>query len=200
MEDINLHFTGDAHAVSASHNLGSAFVDNRLSRQCAQTGIAQNQMAGRTLGVSDRALRDIDPQCGGRDRGLGSFVITEASEIMAVLALATDHTDLRPTPQQNLCRFDGKRAMTTAEAFGCVGSIAVLLKDALLPNLVQTWKARRHSCMPDRSVTLPMAAALLSRINWAALREYVITEAGFGSDRHAEKILQHQMPHIRPTA
>lgn len=137
MEDINLHFTGDAHAVSAGHNLLSAFVDNHLFHGNVLKLDPQRLRWPRTLGVSDRALRDIVLNAEENPRH-GQFVITEASEIMAVLALATDHADLRRRLGRILVGLTESGAMTMAEAFGCVGSMAVLLKDALLPNLVQT--------------------------------------------------------------
>jgi formyltetrahydrofolate synthetase len=137
MEDINLHFTGDAHAVSASHNLLSAFVDNHLFHGNTLKVDPKGIRWPRTLGVSDRALRDIllGEETGRRP---GKFVITEASEVMAVLALATDHADLRQRLGRILIGLTEGGQMVRAEEFGCAGSMAVLLKDALLPNFVQT--------------------------------------------------------------
>lgn len=187
MEDINLHFTGDAHAVSASHNLLSAFVDNHLFHGNVLKLDPQKNSWPRTLGVSDRALRDIilSAQTGSR---AGQFVITEASEIMAVLALAKDHADLRQRLGRILVGLTESGAMTTAEAFGCAGSMAVLLKDALLPNLVQTLEgtpAFVHAG-PFGNIAHGNCSVVSDQL---ALRcaEYVITEAGFGSDLGAEK-------------
>ncbi len=187
MEDINLHFTGDAHAVSASHNLLSAFVDNHLFHGNALKLDPQTIRWPRTLGVSDRALRDIrlSAEAGPRP---GQFVITEASEIMAVLALATDHRDLRRRLGRILVGLTESGAVVPAEAFGCAGSMAVLLKDALLPNLVQTLEgtpAFVHAG-PFGNIAHGNCSVVSDQL---ALRcaEYVITEAGFGSDLGAEK-------------
>jgi len=187
MEDINLHFTGDAHAVSASHNLLSAFVDNHLFHGNALKLDPQSIRWPRTLGVSDRALRDIrlSAEAGPRP---GQFVITEASEIMAVLALATDHRDLRRRLGRILVGLTESGAVAAAEAFGCAGSMAVLLKDALLPNLVQTLEgtpAFVHAG-PFGNIAHGNCSVVSDQL---ALRcaEYVITEAGFGSDLGAEK-------------
>mgnify|MGYP001097907383 FL=1 len=187
MEDINLHFTGDAHAVSASHNLLSAFVDNHLFHGNTLKLDPQRIRWPRTLGVSDRALRDILLHAGAAPRS-GQFVITEASEIMAVLALATDSTDLRQRLGRILVGLTESGAMTTAEAFGCAGSMAVLLKDALLPNLVQTLEgtpAFVHAG-PFGNIAHGNCSIVSDQL---ALRcaDYVITEAGFGSDLGAEK-------------
>ncbi len=187
MEDINLHFTGDAHAVSASHNLLSAFVDNHLFHGNALKVDPKKIRWPRTLGVSDRALRDI---LLGEDTGRrpGKFVITEASEVMAVLALATDHADLRQRLGRILVGMTEGGEMVRAEEFGCAGSMAVLLKDALLPNLVQTLEgtpAFVHAG-PFGNIAHGNCSIISDRF---ALRcaDYVVTEAGFGSDLGAEK-------------
>ncbi len=187
MEDINLHFTGDAHAVSASHNLLSAFVDNHLFHGNALKVDPQGIRWPRTLGVSDRALRNITL---GEETGRrhGQFVITEASEIMAVLALATDHADLRRRLGRILVGLTESGRMTHAEEFGCAGSMAVLLKDALLPNLVQTLEgtpAFVHAG-PFGNIAHGNCSIISDQL---ALRcaDYVVTEAGFGSDLGAEK-------------
>ena len=187
MEDINLHFTGDAHAVSASHNLLSAFVDNHLFHGNALKVDPKGIRWPRTLGVSDRALRDIllGEETGRRQ---GKFVITEASEVMAVLALATDHADLRQRLGRILIGLTEGGQMVRAEEFGCAGSMAVLLKDALLPNLVQTLEgtpAFVHAG-PFGNIAHGNCSIVSDRL---ALRcaDYVVTEAGFGSDLGAEK-------------
>lgn len=187
MEEINLHFTGDAHAVSASHNLLSAFVDNHLFHGNALKVDPQGIKWPRALGVSDRALRDITlgAETGHRS---GTFVITEASEIMAVLALASDHADLRKRLGRILVGLREGGEMVRAEEFGCAGSMAVLLKDALLPNLVQTLEgtpAFVHAG-PFGNIAHGNCSIVSDRL---ALRcaDYVVTEAGFGSDLGAEK-------------
>ncbi|MCE3222654.1 MAG: fhs [Nitrospira sp.] len=187
MEDINLHFTGDAHAVSASHNLLSAFVDNHLFHGNPLKLDPQAIRWPRTVGVSDRALRAIVIGS-GNGRRPGQFVITEASEIMAILALATDHADLRQRLGKILVGLTGSGELARAEAFGCAGSMAVLLKDALLPNLVQTLEgtpAFVHAG-PFGNIAHGNCSIVSDRM---ALRcaDYVVTEAGFGSDLGAEK-------------
>lgn len=187
MEEINLHFTGDAHAVSASHNLLSAFVDNHIFHGNSLKLDLRGIKWPRTLGVSDRALREVVLGVGAGKRP-GQFVITEASEIMAVVALATNHADLRQRLGNILIGLTESGQLTTAEAFGCAGSMAVLLKDALLPNLVQTLEgtpAFVHTG-PFGNIAHGNCSIVSDRL---ALRcaEYVVTEAGFGSDLGAEK-------------
>jgi len=187
MEEINLHLTGDAHAVSASHNLLSAFVDNHLFQGNTLQVDRSRIIWPRTLGVSDRALRQVSLGEGTVSR-TGQFVITEASEVMATLALASGQADLRHRLGQIVVgfRIDGKPVR--AEEFGCAGSMAVLLRDALLPNLVQTLEgtpAFIHTG-PFGNIAHGNCSILSDAI---ALRcaDYVVTEAGFGSDLGAEK-------------
>jgi formate--tetrahydrofolate ligase len=187
MEEINLHLTGDAHAVSASHNLLSAFADNHLFHGNTLQLDRNRIIWPRTLGVSDRALRQVSLGEGAVGR-TGQFVITEASEVMATLALASNQADLRHRLGQIVVgfRIDGKPVR--AEEFGCAGSMAVLLRDALLPNLVQTLEgtpAFVHTG-PFGNIAHGNCSILSDAI---ALRcaDYVVTEAGFGSDLGAEK-------------
>src|SRR3712207_760405 len=187
MEDINLHLTGDAHAVGASHNLLSAFLDNHLFHGNAQSIDPVQITWPRALGVSDRALRDVTlgGETGARP---GQFVITEASEIMAILALARDTQDMRTRLGRIMVGLKMSGAPVVAEELGCAGSMAVLLKDALLPNLVQTLEgtpAFVHSG-PFGNIAHGNCSVISDRL---ALRctDYVVTEAGFGSDLGAEK-------------
>lgn len=187
MEDINLHLTGDAHAVSASHNLLSAFVDNHLFHG-NRLQVDLNRITWpRTLGVSDRALRQISLGEGAAGRR-GQFVITEASEVMAMLALASSQADLRHRLGQILVGFTADGKPVRAEEFGCAGSMAVLLREALLPNLVQTLEgtAAFVHTGPFGNIAHGNCSILSDAI---ALRcaDYVVTEAGFGSDLGAEK-------------
>jgi formate--tetrahydrofolate ligase len=187
MEDINLHLTGDAHAVAASHNLLSAFADNHIFHGNA-LGIDPSRLSWpRAVGISDRALRRIalDESTGRRS---DQFVINEASEIMAILALARDHADLRRRLGDIVVGQTTEGTPVTAEALSCTGSMAVLLKDALLPNLVQTLEgtpAFVHTG-PFGNIAHGNCSIISDAI---ALRcaEYVVTEAGFGSDLGAEK-------------
>lgn len=187
MEDINLHLTGDAHAVSASHNLLSAFVDNHLFHGNALQ-VDRNRITWpRTLGVSDRALRQISLGEGAAGR-TGQFVITEASEVMAMLALASSQADLRQRLGRIVVGFTTDGKPVRAEELGCAGSMAVLLREALLPNLVQTLEgtpAFVHTG-PFGNIAHGNCSILSDDI---ALRcaDYVVTEAGFGSDLGAEK-------------
>ncbi|MDH5741392.1 MAG: formate--tetrahydrofolate ligase [Nitrospira sp.] len=187
MEDINLHLTGDAHAVAASHNLISAFLDNHLFHGNALSIDPEQVTWPRALSMNDRALREIvlGEGTGGRR---GQFVITEASEVMAVLALAKDHVELRARLGRILVGFTKSGSPVTAEQLNCVGSMAALLKDALMPNLVQTLEGT-----PAFVHTGPfgnLAHGNCSIVSDAiALRcaDFVVTEAGFGSDLGAEK-------------
>ena len=187
MEEINLHLTGDAHAVSASHNLLSAFVDNHLFHGNALQLDPHRITWPRTLGVSDRALRQISLGEGVASR-TGQFVITEASEVMAMLALASSQADLRRRLGQIVVGFTTDGKPVRAEEFGCTGSMTVLLKEALLPNLVQTLEgtAAFVHTGPFGNIAHGNCSILSDAI---ALRcaDYVITEAGFGSDLGAEK-------------
>ena len=187
MEEINLHLTGDAHAVSASHNLLSAFVDNHIFHG-NQLRIDLNRITWpRTLGISDRSLRQV--LLGeGTDGRRGQFVITEASEVMAMLALASSQADLRCRLGQIIVGFTTSGKAVRAEELGCAGSMAVLLRDALLPNLVQTLEgtpAFVHTG-PFGNIAHGNCSIISDAI---ALRcaDYVVTEAGFGSDLGAEK-------------
>ena len=187
MEDINLHLTGDAHAVSASHNLLSAFLDNHLFHG-NELHVDPNRITWpRTLGISDRALRKISLGEGVVGRS-GEFVITEASEVMAMLALASSQADLRQRLGQVIVGFTTSGKPIRAEELGCAGSMAVLLREALLPNLVQTLEgtpAFVHAG-PFGNIAHGNCSILSDAI---ALRcaDYVVTEAGFGSDLGAEK-------------
>jgi formyltetrahydrofolate synthetase len=187
MEEINLHLTGDAHAVSASHNLLSAFVDNHLFHGNALQVDPNRIIWPRTSGVSDRALRQISLGEGAAGR-TGQFVITEASEVMAMLALASSQVDLRQRIGRIVVGFTTNGKPLHAEEFGCAGSMAVLLREALLPNLVQTLEgtpAFVHTG-PFGNIAHGNCSILSDAI---ALRcaNYVVTEAGFGSDLGAEK-------------
>src|ERR1043165_26503 len=187
MEEINLHLTGDAHAVSASHNLLSAFIDNHLFHGNVLQVDSNRITWPRTSGVSDRSLRQIALGDGAAGR-TGRFVITEASEVMAMLALASSQADLQQRLEEIVVGFtlDGKPVR--AKELGCVGSMAVLLREALLPNLVQTLEgtAAFVHTGPFGNIAHGNCSILSDAI---ALRcaDYVVTEAGFGSDLGAEK-------------
>jgi formate--tetrahydrofolate ligase len=187
MEEVNLHLTGDAHAVSAAHNLLSAFTDNHLFHGNA-LGINPASITWpRSMGVSDRAIREVTlgEETGNRK---GQFVITEASEVMAVLALASSQADLRQRLGRILVGLTKEGKPVRAEELGCAGSMAVLLKEALLPNLVQTLEGT-----PAFVHTGPFGniahgnCSIVSDAIALHCADYVVTEAGFGSDLGAEK-------------
>ena len=193
MEDINLHFTGDFHAIGAANNLIAAMLDNHI-QQGNELGIDVKQITWkRAVDMNDRQLRNIVNGLGGRMQGVpreDGFDITVASEIMAVLCLASDITDLKARLARIVIAytFDGK-PVTVAD-IKAQGACAALLKDALKPNLVQTLEGTpafihggpfaniAHGC---NSVTATKMALKLG--------DYAITEAGFGADLGAEKFL-----------
>jgi len=187
MEDINLHFTGDAHGVAAAHNLLSAFVDNHLFHGNALSIDPETIVWPRTLELSDRALREITVQSRTGTRP-GQFVITEASEVMAVLALAKDYRDLRTRLGKIVIGFQTSGVPVTAEKIGCAGAMAALLKDALLPNLVQTIEGTPAFVHAGPFGNLAHGnCSVLSDLIAIRCADFVVTEAGFGSDLGAEK-------------
>lgn len=187
MEQINLHFTGDAHAVSAAHNLLSAFVDNHIFHGNALHIDPGRISWPRTSGISDRALRELILGTGIQGQK-GQFVISEASEVMAILALATGRDDLRHRLSRVIVGLTKGGRPVTSKDLDCVGSMAALLNDAVLPNVVQTLEgtpAFVHTG-PFGNIAHGNCSILSDAI---ALRcaDYVVTEAGFGSELGAEK-------------
>lgn len=187
MEEINLHLTGDAHAVSVAHNLLSAFIDNHIFHGNSLGLDLPRLTWPRAMGVSDRALRNVElvEESGRRT---GQFVITEASEIMAILALASSQADLAERLGRIVVGMTKGGSPALAKHFGCTGSMAVLLRDAMMPNLVQTLEgtpALVHTG-PFGNIAHGNCSVVSDSI---ALRcaDYVVTEAGFGSDLGAEK-------------
>jgi formate--tetrahydrofolate ligase len=188
MEEMNLHLTGDSHAVQSAHNLLSAFLDNHLFHGNA-LGLNPEQLTWpRAVSVSDRALRRV--RLAGRDGAEreARFVLTEASEVMAILALATGLDDLRARLGRIVvgATCDGRPA--TADDLRCAGAMAALLKNALRPNLMQTVEgtpAFVHAG-PFGNIAHGNSSVLADRL---ALRcaDYVVTEAGFASELGAEK-------------
>ena len=204
MEEINLHLTGDAHAVAAGHNLLSAFLDNHLFH-----GNALNLDPGRiawprAMSVSDRALRTVRTDSAeGSPPRQAQFVITEASEVMAILALSADLGDLRRRLGRVLVGFTRDARPVTAEALKCAGAMAALLREALCPNLLQTIEgtpAFVHTG-PFGNIAHGNSSILADAV---ALRcaDYVVTEAGFGSELGAEKFfdIKCRVSGIRPDA
>lgn len=187
MEEINLHLTGDAHAVSAAHNLLSAFVDNHVFHGNPLELDPTRVSWPRTLGISDRALREVTLGEGTGSRR-GQFVISEASEVMAILALASGQTDLRYRLGQVVVGLTKGGKAVRAKDLNCVGSMAVLLREALMPNVVQTLEgtpAIVHTG-PFGNIAHGNCSILADAIALCCA-DYVVTEAGFGSDLGAEK-------------
>jgi len=191
MEDFNLHLTGDVHAIGAAHNLAGAFLDNSLHHKNPLGIDPHGILWPRVLDISDRSLRHVVIGLGGREDGIPretEFVITVASEVMAVLALATDLHDLRARLGRMVLAttVDGKAV--TAEDLGVAGAMTVLLRDAIKPNLLQTLEggpAFVH-CGPFANIAHGNNSIIADRLALAT-NEIVCTEAGFGADMGAEK-------------
>jgi formate--tetrahydrofolate ligase len=191
MEDFNLHLTGDVHAIGAAHNLAAAFIDNHVHHGNELAIDANNVLWPRVLDISDRALRDVVVGLGGRDNGYPrqtQFVITVASEVMAILALASDLRDLRARLGRIVLATRRDGSPVTAEDLRVAGSMAVLLRDALKPNLMQTLEggpAFVH-CGPFANIAHGNNSILADRAALAT-SDVLVTEAGFGADMGAEK-------------
>jgi formate--tetrahydrofolate ligase len=191
MEDFNLHLTGDVHAIGAAHNLAGAFLDNSLHHKNPLGIDARGVLWPRVVDISDRALRHVVIGLGGREDGVAretEFVITVGSEVMAVLALATDLQDLRARLGRIVLAttMDGKPV--TAEDLGVAGAMTVLLRDALKPNLLQTLEggpAFVHAG-PFANIAHGNNSIIADRLALVT-NDIVCTEAGFGADMGAEK-------------
>ncbi len=193
MEDLNLHFTGDFHAITSANNLLAAMIDNHI-HQGNELGIDTRQIIWkRCLDMNDRALRNVVVGLGNKSDGFvreDHFVISVASEIMAIFCLAEDMKDLKERLSRIVVAYNYEGKPVTAGDLGAVGSMAALLKDAMKPNLVQTLEHTpaiihggpfaniAHGCNSVRATKAAMKMA-----------DYVITEAGFGADLGAEKFL-----------
>ncbi len=191
MEDFNLHLTGDVHAIGAAHNLAAAFIDNHFHHGNALGMDPLNVLWPRVLDISDRALRKIVVGLGGRENGYPretEFVITVASEVMAVLALASDLADLRARLGRMVLGTTRDGRAITAEDLKVAGAMAALLTDAIKPNLLQTLEggpAFVH-CGPFANIAHGNNSVLADRIALVT-NEIVCTEAGFGAEMGAEK-------------
>jgi len=191
MEDFNLHLTGDVHAIGAAHNLAAAFIDNHVHHGNALGIDPLNVLWPRVVDISDRALRKVVVGLGGRENGYPretEFVITVASEVMAVLALASDLADLRARLGRMVLATTRDGTPITADDLKVAGAMAVLLKDAIKPNLLQTLEggpAFVH-CGPFANIAHGNNSVLADRIALVT-NEIVCTEAGFGADMGAEK-------------
>jgi len=193
MEDINLHFTGDMHAITSAHNLLAALLDNHIKQGNALGIDVTSIVFKRVLDMNDRALRNIVVGLGGKIDGVpreDGFMITVASEVMAILCLASDFSDLKERLSKIIVAYDYEGKPVTAGMLNAAGAMALLLKDAINPNLIQTLENTpclmhggpfaniAHGCNSIRATKLALK-----------LSDYVITEAGFGADLGAEKFL-----------
>ena len=188
MEEMNLHLTGDSHAVQSAHNLLSAFVDNHLFHGNA-LGLDPEQVAWpRAVSVSDRALRRV--RITGKDgtEHEARFVLTEASEVMAILALATSLADLRVRLGRIVVGTARDGRPVTADDLHCAGAMAALLKNALCPNLMQTIEGTPAFVHAGPFGNIAHGnSSVLADLLALHCAEYVVTEAGFGSELGAEK-------------
>ncbi|MDO4284478.1 MAG: formate--tetrahydrofolate ligase [Eubacteriales bacterium] len=191
MEDLNLHFTGDFHAITSANNLLAAMIDNHL-HQGNELGIDPTRIVWkRCLDMNDRALRNLVVGMGGKMEGPvreDHFVITAASEIMAILCLAADMTDLRRRIDRIVVAYNYANEPVTAGELGASGAMCALLKDAINPNLIQTIEHTPALVHGGPFANIAHGCNSL-RATKAALKmaDYTITEAGFGADLGAEK-------------
>jgi formate--tetrahydrofolate ligase len=193
MEDINLHFTGDIHALTAAHNLISAMLDNHVY-QGNELGIDINEVRWkRSIDMNDRALRETVVGLGGKTGGIpreDGFLLTAASEMMAVLCLADSVADLRERVARIIVAYDGDGDPVTVEDIEAAGAATMLLKDALQPNVVQTIEGTPAFVHGGPFANIAHGTNSLIADDVAAhLSEYLVTEAGFGSDLGAEKFM-----------
>jgi len=191
MEDINLHFTGDIHAMTTAHNLLAALLDNHL-HQGNQLNIDSRRIVWRrVLDMNDRALRNIVVGLGSRADGVprqDGFDITVASEIMAILCLATSLEDLKERIGKIVVAYNFDNQPVTVKDLNATGALSLLLKDAIKPNLVQTLEntpAFIHGG-PFANIAHGCNSVLATKLG-LKLADYVVTEAGFGADLGAEK-------------
>ncbi len=193
MEDFNLHFTGDVHAVGLAHNLLAAFLDSSILLGNKLNINPMTVSWPRVVDVSDRALRHIVVGLGGKANGIpreAGFDITVASEVMAILAMCTDLKDIRERLGRIIVAFDNDGKPVTAEDLKCAGSMAVLMKDAIKPNLIQT--VENTPCFvhagPFANIAQGNNSIIADEIA-LKIEDYVVTESGFGADMGAEKFL-----------
>ncbi len=191
MEDINLHFTGDMHAITAANNLLSAAIDNHIHQGNALRLDARRITWKRCLDMNDRALRQVIVGLGGKVNGFpreDGFMITVASEIMAILCLADDMQDLKSRLGRIVIGYNMEGQPVTAAQLEVAGAMALLLKDAIKPNLVQTLE--NTPCLmhggPFANIAHGCNSVQATKLG-LKLADYCITEAGFGSDLGAEK-------------
>jgi formate--tetrahydrofolate ligase len=191
MEDINLHFTGDFHAIGSAHNLLSALIDNHIYWG-NELGIDVRRITWkRVLDMNDRSLREIVSSLGGPGNGYPretGFEITVASEVMAILCLATDLIDLERRLSNIIIGYTRDKKIITAKDLGASQAMSVLLKDAMMPNLVQTLENNPAFVHGGPFANIAHGCnSVLATTTALKLADYVVTEAGFGADLGAEK-------------
>lgn len=206
MEDINLHFTGDIHAVSTAHNLLAALLDNHL-QQGNELGIDPRQIVlRRVMDMNERALRNVIVGLGGKPHGIpreSGFDITVASEVMAILCLAGSIADLKERLSRMVIAYTYSGEAVTAGDLKAEGSMAVLLKDALKPNLVQTLEGVPAFVHGGPFANIAHGCNSVQATKYGLkLSDYFVTEAGFGADLGAEKFLdiKCRMAGLHPSA
>lgn len=206
MEDLNLHFTGDFHAITSANNLLAAMLDNHIHQGNA-LGIDVNRIVfKRCMDMNDRSLRNTVIGLGKRVDGVpreDGFVITVASEIMAILCLASDFKDLQERLGRIIVAYNYQNEPVTAKDLKAVGAMAALLKDAIKPNMIQTLEhtpAIVHGG-PFANIAHGCNSVIATKTAMK-LADYVITEAGFGADLGAEKFfdIKCRMNHLKPDA
>lgn len=206
MEDINLHFTGDFHAITTAHNLLAAVLDNHLQQGNELNIDVRRVVWKRVLDLNDRALRNVIVGLGGKVNGVpreSGFDITVASEMMAILCLAKDFADLKERLGKIIVAYTVDGEVVTANDLNVTGSLALLMKDAIKPNLVQTLEgtpALIHGG-PFANIAHGCNSVIATR-HALKLADIVVTEAGFGADLGAEKFLdiKCRMSGLRPDA
>ena len=206
MEDINLHFTGDIHAIGTANNLLAAMIDNSIQQGNPLNIDPRRITWKRCMDMNDRQLRNIVDGLGGKVNGTpreDGFDITVASEVMAIFCLATDLADLKDRLSRIVCAYTYDGQPVTAGQIGAAGAMAALLKDAIDPNLVQTLEnnpAIIHGG-PFANIAHGCNSVTATKLS-LKLADYVVTEAGFGADLGAEKFLdiKCRMADLHPSA
>jgi len=206
MEDINLHFTGDFHAITSAHNLLAAMIDNHIHWGNALDIDVRRIVWRRVLDMNDRALRDIAQSLGGVANGFpreSGFDITVASEVMAILCLAEDLEDLEVRLGRIVVAYTRDRRPVTARDLKADGAMAVLLAEAIKPNLVQTLEGNPALIHGGPFANIAHGCNSVIATNTAlGLADYVVTEAGFGADLGAEKFfdIKCRQADLKPSA
>ncbi len=201
MEDINLHFTGDMHAITSANNALSAILDNHIHQGNEQNIDARRVIWKRVVDLNDRELRKVIVGLGGPIQGVpreDGFDITVASEIMAILCLATDIDDLKARLARIVVGYTFDRQPVTAGDLKAEGALALLLKDALKPNLVQTIYGTPAFIHGGPFANIAHGCnSILATSTALKLGDYVVTEAGFGADLGGEKFLDIKVPNLK---